>query len=664
VTAARARRPAPLALLLVAVAVLLVLQLRDDGPASSGAPVSRGVAAVPDPRAEILLGATTAVLAQDSYRPWRPADLASIDRFERTVQHHVGVVMWFSDWESVARPDVAQLRAVAARGSIPEITWEPWDSRRPPDRSKYRLREIIDGRFDAYVRRWATDLARYGGPVRLRFAHEMNGNWYPWTEVSNGNRPGEYARAWRHVWQLFHDAGATNVEWVWSPVAPLRLKPGEYPGDRYVDRVGLSGFNGGRQIRFQQWRPFGEIFGPALRQLREIAPGKPVELSEIGVAEAGGDKAAWLGQMFDGLRRHPEIDALVWFDLDKRSDWRVATSPAARRAFARGVRSPRFGQRVRRFAVPGGVGTTKPVPSPDRSVAPGIIEQVDALGGHRVGVVRTLARRYALVEVVDGRFSPLDPTTSTCPPLPDLGRDGDAGVAVVYRRCGADGRARLMRRALRPGTSAVPISSLPGRPCGADGWAVWRRTVVVLRHGPAARCGASGLYAVRDGRARQRIGMGAVQGGAVDLTSRWIAWVQYRPTPTGSVTQLHVTRRDGRPGFVLLRRDNTSRRVFGIPEVELDGSHAYVRWTQTGDRGAEGIQRIPLRAGAACSEDRDFAAATEYGTTVDLTGLAVADGRIEYSLSRDRAPTLFRRSAPRFVPAAPGRFGARGLGCG
>ena len=45
----------------------------------------------------------------------------------------------------------------------------------------------------------------------------MNGNWFAWMEGVNGNQPGEYVAAWRHVHDIFTAVGATNVSWVWCP---------------------------------------------------------------------------------------------------------------------------------------------------------------------------------------------------------------------------------------------------------------------------------------------------------------------------------------------------------------------------------------------------------------------------------------------------------------
>jgi beta-mannanase len=299
---------------------------------------------VAPPRSAFVdLGITNLPLAQNEWRQWSTADLGSVNAVEQQIRHHVSVVMWYADWAHNPTPDIAQLRAISARGSTPEITWEPWDDRAGTlaSQPQFTLASIIDGHHDALIRTWATALARYGGTVRLRFAQEMNGRWYPWSEVANGNHFGEFVRAWRHVHDLFTAAGARNVQWVWSPVA-IAPTAEQYPGPGYVDWVGLSGFNGGTQLRYGPWRPFGKLFSHSLHALERIAPAKPIEISEVGCAEKGGDKAAWITKMFGTLSRHPQIRSVVWFDLDKGSDWRVDSSAASLAAFRAGVANPRY----------------------------------------------------------------------------------------------------------------------------------------------------------------------------------------------------------------------------------------------------------------------------------------------------------------------------------
>ncbi len=98
---------------------------------------------------------------------------------------------------------------------------------------------------------FATNCAAASLPVFLRFAHEPNGWWYPWSpsylgddQVSNDT----YVIAWRRFADLIH-SNASNVAMVWAP--NQGNGGGEqphyghtYPGDAYVDWVGLSLYNG------------------------------------------------------------------------------------------------------------------------------------------------------------------------------------------------------------------------------------------------------------------------------------------------------------------------------------------------------------------------------------------------------------------------------------
>jgi cellulose synthase (UDP-forming) len=291
------------------------------------------------PPLRIELGVTTETLAASATVPWTPVDLREVNRFEQDARAHVGIVMWYADWVH-DKFNLSHLEAVAARGSTPEISWEPWDASKPLHRAQpaFSLASIIAGSHDAYIRSWAEGLRLYGKPVLLRFAQEMNGTWYPWSEVGGWNSPGQYAQAWRHVHDIFSAVGASNVRWIWSPVAGP-IKPELYPGDRYVDIIGLSGFNGGGALQWGGWKSFATMDGPSLDRLHALAPSKPIEISEVGTAEAGGSKATWIANMFAELKRRPYVASLLWFNLHKQTDWRIESSPAATAAFAAGLRT-------------------------------------------------------------------------------------------------------------------------------------------------------------------------------------------------------------------------------------------------------------------------------------------------------------------------------------
>lgn len=294
------------------------------------------------PETHLQLGVTTDALAASVVDPWRKPALREVNGFEWEVHAHASIVMWYADWkhDSVS---LSQLREVAARGSTPEITWEPWNAlgRLNHRQPAYSMARVAAGDYDTYVRRFARLLRRFGHPVLLRFAQEMNGNWYPWSTGGGRTRfnsPAQFVAAWRHLHDVFASVGASNVRWVWSPIQDYGFA-GLYPGDRYVDVLGVSGFNGGSALPWGGWRTFDDLFGSALTRLHDLAPTKPVQISETASAESGGSKAAWIQQMFTVLGQRPYVTSLVWFNVAKQTQWPIDSSRLAISAFTAGLRS-------------------------------------------------------------------------------------------------------------------------------------------------------------------------------------------------------------------------------------------------------------------------------------------------------------------------------------
>jgi hypothetical protein len=224
------------------------------------------------------------------------------------------------------------------------VTWEPFNPSNGVDQPGYSLAAIANGTHDAYLSRWATQIKTWGQPLWLRFAHEMNGDWYPWAEGVNGNAPGSYVAAWRHVHDVFANAGVTNVTWVWTPNVLIPGRPSYaslYPGDAYVDWVGLDGYNWGTSASWSSWQSPTAVFGSSLASLRGVTS-RPIVIGETASAEVGGNKAQWVQQFFSMLSANPDIKAFVWFNFLKETDWRIESTPATQAAFAGGVADGRY----------------------------------------------------------------------------------------------------------------------------------------------------------------------------------------------------------------------------------------------------------------------------------------------------------------------------------
>jgi beta-mannanase len=165
----------------------------------------------------------------------------------------------------------------------------------------------------------------------------MNGNWYPWAEGVNGNGPGDYAAAWRHAHDVVAATGAANITWVWNPNVPYwgsTSLDGLYPGAAYVDAVALDGYNWGTSAAWSSWISPSELFGPGLSDLRRLAPGKQVLVAETASAEHGGSKADWNTALISYLAAQTDVTAVVWFNFNKETDWRIDSSSSSATALA------------------------------------------------------------------------------------------------------------------------------------------------------------------------------------------------------------------------------------------------------------------------------------------------------------------------------------------
>ena len=248
---------------------------------------------------------------------WPPAVVHTF----QTLQHDLG-------------PPLPALAAAHAIGAVPMLTWVPRDV----------IRQVVLGEYDADIRGYGQVLGSLGYPVLLRFGQEMN---LPGT--SSFGSPSAYLAAWRRIRNGFEEVGADNVSLVWCPYVLdrgiHRFEP-YYPGHGLVDVVALDGYNWGRHHWWHRYRSFDAIFSAGYAALRRLAPDKPIVLAEVGCAETGGDKAAWIRQaMLRAIpERYPAIEAVVWFDHHDpdKTDWRVDSSPDSLAAWRDVVADPRY----------------------------------------------------------------------------------------------------------------------------------------------------------------------------------------------------------------------------------------------------------------------------------------------------------------------------------
>ncbi|MGU3436601.1 glycoside hydrolase family 26 protein [Actinomycetes bacterium M1A6_2h] len=249
----------------------------------------------------------------------------------QTLDRPLDVINFFEAWAWEQPLDVDVLHKIDDAGVMPAVTWEPWNPQNGPTATEFRPSRIAAGEFDDYIRSWADSAAEFGKPMQIRFGHEMNGTWYPWAVGVGGNTAADFVAAYRHVHDIFMSSGATKVQWVWSFDSSSRrdgaldTAASTYPGDTYVDLIGIDGYNGGAAGEF--WQSPQDLFGRAIDMADRVGSGKPVWIYETGSGDELGDKAQWIRDLFSYLSS-TSVRGVLWFDFSKsgEANWLLDSS--------------------------------------------------------------------------------------------------------------------------------------------------------------------------------------------------------------------------------------------------------------------------------------------------------------------------------------------------
>ena len=279
--------------------------------------------------------------------------------FERLAARRLAWVYFSDNWFGGISFPSAAVQAIRADGAMPFIRLLPrsgWEERRAD--ARYPLARIARGDVDEALERWARAARDTRLPMLVDFAPEMNGDWFPWSGIYAGGEqdgPETYRAAFRHVVEVFRRAGADNVGFAFH--ANVRSAPDEpwndlaryYPGDDYVDWIGVSAYGG--VLPGFDWEPLRQALDEVYPKLAALSPTKPIAVLETGVIEEQGkDKAAWIRAAYRALAsgRYPRVKAAVWWherwtnDDDRPSDVRIDSDSAATAAYRSAVAGPGF----------------------------------------------------------------------------------------------------------------------------------------------------------------------------------------------------------------------------------------------------------------------------------------------------------------------------------
>jgi hypothetical protein len=223
----------------------------------------------------------------------------------------------FTHWAQRIAPDVAA-------GRIPELAW----SAAPATTAA----AIASGTQDKLITAAARALRDTGADVMLV-------PWYEFDQPRGHKRfiggPKKVIAAWRRMVGLFRAAGATNVHFVWTPMAydfGAHAKVDArtfYPGDAYVHWIGADAYN----LPGAPFRTQGQLLDAAVAFA--TAHHKPFIVGETASLASVAATPAWIEAYGAWAALHPAVKAVNFFDSisPKGNDFRLIAYPALLTAF-------------------------------------------------------------------------------------------------------------------------------------------------------------------------------------------------------------------------------------------------------------------------------------------------------------------------------------------
>jgi hypothetical protein len=216
---------------------------------------------------------------------------------------------------------------------------------------------IAKGDVDHDIRAWARDFAAYAkGGQRMAYLapmQEMNGYWVPY-----GLDPQNFKIAFERIQKLFAEEGVPDqsVRWVFAangysdPTHP----PFEdyYPGPDLVDVVAFSAYNFGyhRLNPYKDWETPQEVFTPYLKRMVQMAPDKPIFISQTGTTAYYNStsstntsmKNQWLEQAYNLMLENRSVWAVIYYNDNMNYDWAFYKDGLQYPGYCSGISDPSY----------------------------------------------------------------------------------------------------------------------------------------------------------------------------------------------------------------------------------------------------------------------------------------------------------------------------------
>ncbi len=264
----------------------------------------------------------------DSYSPWGP----NLRTFASAIGRPPTIVLQYTDYNYVDWKDLERLasgtlvpnmrRSEKLKGMVPMIGLF-LATKATSAATSYA--NLAASKYDRYLVGFINAYKKAGfRQIYLRPGWEMNGTWFPWlTNTPELQRA--FIRAWRRLYTVVKSVPGINVTVIWNPTANTSDYMSIYPGDRYVDMIGID--TGGYYFaNVASEQPLDtQTFSVATAAQMSCERNKPMsfpEIYDLAVMKDGtinkSDTQAFLNNVIMALKNNPGVyvhDVEIWSDV-------------------------------------------------------------------------------------------------------------------------------------------------------------------------------------------------------------------------------------------------------------------------------------------------------------------------------------------------------------
>jgi cellulose synthase (UDP-forming) len=179
-----------------------------------------------------------------------------------------------------------EIKKIHGYGALPYMTWEP---------AQDLYEDICKGKYDGYLKECASAFRTFKEPIFVSLSQK--------NEIS----PMTFVKDWQYLYTFFNNLGISNITWVWCPSNAVNEEA--YPGEKFVDWIGVSCLNYAANRSSKEWCPFSLMYEPFRNAYGKFK--KPVMITNLGALK-GETQTYWITTALDQIpEKYKEIKSVI-----------------------------------------------------------------------------------------------------------------------------------------------------------------------------------------------------------------------------------------------------------------------------------------------------------------------------------------------------------------